>query len=373
MNRSRSGMGESGSVINGSSVTIRDVARQAGVSVATVSNALRGKGKMREETRRRVVETARRMGFRPRKRGPGAGRRQKSVVVLVEKQSGDPERDAFVGAILHGIARGVMVRGGLLRTRVVGAEMVREGELPPELFHPQTVGVIVLEGGDLTDSYIMKINSEVGRSGLPVLLVDNVNYHLPMHSITADNLTGGYLAATHLIEMGHRRIGVLRGPWKYKPLAERYFGFLQAMEARDLPVEPELAPPPISGEAMKGYGQMRSLLELPEPPTAVFAVSDKTAIGALAAARDLGVRVPEDVAVVGFDDVAEAAVQSPALTTVAVPREELGRMAAEKLLDLVDFPGQPPMRISMPVRIVVRESCGIRRRAKGRKGEGTNV
>ena len=98
----------------GRAVTIRDVAERAGVSIATVSNALRGKGKMRDETRRRVIETARLMGFRPLKRGPGAGRRPTSILLLVEALSGNPERDAFVGAIIHGITRAVLVRGAEL-------------------------------------------------------------------------------------------------------------------------------------------------------------------------------------------------------------------------------------------------------------------
>lgn len=341
----------------GRSVTIRDVADRAGVSVATVSNALRGKGKMRDETRSRVIEIARQLRFHPRKRGPGAGHRRSRIVLLVEALSKNPERDAFVGAIIHGITRAVLVRGAELLTRVVQPELVRAGSVPQEIFGPEATGVIVLAGGDLTDPYIDVID----RSGLPVLLVDNINYHRPMHSITADNLTGGYLATKHLIDLGHRRIAVLRGPQKYKPLTERYFGFLQALEAHGLSFDPELAPPPIPGEEIKGYGQMQSLLRRPDPPTAVFAVSDKTAFGAMLAARDAGVHVPGDIAVVGFDDVAGAAIHMPPLTTVAVPREELGRMAAEKLFDLVDFPGQPPMRISVPVRVVVRESCGGKR------------
>ena len=129
--------------------------------------------------------------------------------------------------------------------------MVREGVLPHELFGPQTTGVIVLAGGDLTDPYIDVIN----RSGLPVLLVDNINYHRPMYSITVDNLTGGYLAVKHLIDLGHRRIGILKGPQKYKPLTERYFGYLQALEGHGLSFDPELAPPPIPGEQVKGYGR----------------------------------------------------------------------------------------------------------------------
>lgn len=343
-------------------MTIRDVAKRAGVSVATVSNALRGKGKMRDETRRRVIETARSMGFRPQKRGPGAGRRRKSILLLVEALSGNPERDAFVGAIMYGITQAVLVRGVNLCTRVVRSEMVESLEVPPELFAPQTTGVIVLAGGDLTDTYIDEIN----KNGIPVLLVDNVNYHRPMHSITADNFTGGYLATKHLIDLGHRRIGMLRGPHKYKPLAERYYGYLQALEAHGVPFDPTLAPPAISGEPVKGYRMMQKLLRSPDPPTAVFAVSDKTAFGALQAARDEGISVPNDVAIIGFDDVAQAPTHQPPLTTVAVPREQLGRTAADKLFDLIDYPGQPPIRISMPVRVVVRETCGAKNALEGR-------
>lgn len=341
-------------------VTIRDVAARAGVSIATVSNALRGKGKMRDETRRRVIETARLLGFHPQKRGPGAGRRKQSVLLLVEALSSSPERDAFVGAIIRGIARALKARGVELCTRIVDSEMVCRGIVPAELFHSETAGVIVLAGGDLTDEYI----DEVARSSLPVVLVDNFSYHRPMHCITVDNVSAGYLATRHLIALGHRRIGVLRGPHKYKPLTERFLGYLQALEAHGLVFDPALAPPPAAGEVTKGYAQMQSLLRTADPPTAVFAVSDKTAFGALQAARELGVRVPEDVALVGCDDVPAAASSKPALTTVAVPREELGRLAVEKLFDLRDFPGQPPIRLSVPVRLVVRESCGARLRGR---------
>ena len=168
------------------------------------------------------------------------------------------------------------------------------------------------------------------------MLVDTYNANLPVDSIVPDNEWGGYNAFKHLVELGHRQIAIIEGPPKYKTLTDRRWGALRAAEELGVPIPPFYRHPSISsGYPKKGYREMKDLLALPQPPTAVFAVSDRAALGAIDAIKEAGLRVPEDISIVGFDDLANAEYAVPPLTTVHYAREEMGTFALQALLDRI--------------------------------------
>ena len=208
-----------------------------------------------------------------------------------------------------------------------------------ELMGRDINGLIIANDGDVTPQVIQQIS----KAGLPMVLVENYQV-IPIHSVTADNFTAGRIMTEYLIDLGHRRIGGIGGPAKYSSLNDRMRGHQIALAEHGIAVDPCLQPPPVSGHPRKGYVQMQQLLALQEPPTAVFAVSDRAAFGAMEAAKDAGLHIPDDISVVGIDNVRDSAYSTPPLTTFTVPKYDLGRMAVFLLHDLTREKPVPPSR-----------------------------
>jgi LacI family transcriptional regulator len=200
---------------------------------------------------------------------------------------------------------------------------------------------------------------------IPTLLEDGVPFVMVgRHSdsrasyVDVDNVGGSRMAVEHLIRLGHRRIGTITGPLSMASGEDRLVGYRQALEAHRIPVQHALI---AEGDFTEGGGTIGMQRLLSASPTAVFAASDSTAIGALKASREAGLHVPEDVALIGFDDIPLAAALEPALTTVRQPIERLGSMAADLLLNLLENPPgtqHPAHRMILPAKLIVRDSCG---------------
>jgi LacI family transcriptional regulator len=184
---------------------------------------------------------------------------------------------------------------------------------------------------------------------------ERVNY------VDVDNVGGARMAVEHLIRLGHKRIGTVTGPLSMTSGADRLVGYRQALEAHHVPVQEALI---AEGDFTESGGAMGVQRLLSASPTAIFAASDVMAIGALKALREADLRVPEDVALVGFDNIPVATAVEPALTTVRQPIERLGSMAADLLLNLLENPPDaqaPAHRIVLPAKLIVRASCGALR------------
>jgi DNA-binding LacI/PurR family transcriptional regulator len=175
--------------------------------------------------------------------------------------------------------------------------------------------------------------------------------------VVPDNRFNGYLATEHLIRMGHRRIAHITGPEGWEATRERAGGYREALKAHGLEADPELVVP---GDWLlpTGYRGGQALMGLDDPPTAVFASSDRMALGAIYSFQDAGVRVPEDVAVVGYDDRDFAQLVRPALTTVRMPGYEMGARAAQLLLDRIRGDLGRGCEVPVPGELIVRASCG---------------
>jgi len=198
--------------------------------------------------------------------------------------------------------------------------------------------------------------------GIPLVLVD---YHLKgVDSVVTDNEGGAYDAVTHLIKLGHRKIGFVCEWFGDLSFAERFEGYKKALADYGIPFDENLAAEGAPRTSDSGYIAMKKVLEK-AIPSAVFAANDATAIEAMQAIKEAGLRVPQDVAIVGFDASPLSPHTDPPLTTVQVFRHKMGVVAVQRLMELIKEPQQPSMLIQISTRLIVRESCGANVLAKG--------
>ncbi len=337
-------------------VRLQDIATATGFSMATVSLALNDRAGVSPENRRRIVDVARELRYeRPasKSRQDGGG----TVSVIIERLPVAIASDPFNRPILLGLEDAARRQGYRLTMEFVGPED-----------HPDSArwtrggvaGIIILGGGDLSPEWV-RVAIE---SGVPAVMLDNVIPGLDLPAVVPDNLGGAHAVTRYLLGLGHRRIGFIRGPSKYWTLSERLAGFMLALQQEGVWPDSALMPPRVSHSGEKGHGEMQLLLDLPEPPTAVVAVSDKAAIGAYRAAQERGLSIPDDISIVGFDDIDTARALNPPLTTVHVPGEELGRVAFERLRQIIAGTGSSlssQIRWTIPTSLVIRGSVTHRR------------
>ena len=331
--------------------TITDVAKLASVSPSAVSMYLNNRPGIGVETQARIADAIAELGYVPR----SSDSRQKSkgfIGVLVEKLPTLLTGDLFYADVTSGIQREAERLGYSIAVSVSNESTEA---LPRLVAEDSVVGLLALGGGDITDRLLALII----KSGMPLVTVDNQSDLQPLNSVVVDNYRGAYLAARHLIEIGHRRIAIIRGPRKYKSLTERYHGYRNAMIDADFDIDEDLVQAPISsGFPNKGYREMKALLAIDAPPTAVLAVSDRTALGAIPAIEEAGLQVPRDISIVGFDDMPPHAYPAPALTTVTSERLAMGHIAMQRLHQIIENPGYVPINIVMPCQLVIRDSSG---------------
>ena len=325
---------------------IREIAAEVGVSLATVSLALNGKPGVGGETRSRVLAAADRLGYQQRAQ-------RRIIGLLIERLHVSAYSDPAVGPMIQGVETEASRRGYHLL--LASLEPGTTG-LPAMVTERQVAGIIALGGGDISDRYIRTLMT----ADIPVVLADNYVNGLGVACVLADNAMGAYQATRHLIDLGHTRIALLEGPRKYKTLTERMEGYLRALDEAGLDADPALMIKPLPGDPRKGFRETQALLALPvaQRPTAIFAVSDKTALGALDALRLGGVRIPEDMALASFDDIAESQHAMPALTTVRYPLQGLGQAAARRLIEIIDGVDTRPYKMLLNTELVIRSSSG---------------
>jgi LacI family transcriptional regulator len=334
--------------------TIRDVAREAGVSVATVSRVLNNNGPVRHETRVRITEVARRLHYTPNSAARTLSTRQTNTVgVLLPDLHGE-----FFSEVIRGIDQVVQAEGWHLlvssshneRSAIEAALRVMRGRVD---------GLLVLSP-DL-DAHALSANLP---DRVPVVLLNCEVEDRTYDSINIDNHAGAYAMTEHLLGLGHRRIALIAGPARNHDARERLRGSLAALEAAGLTCPPQLRLTGDFSEA-SGHAAALRLLEAGERPTALFAANDSMAIGALSALRERGVAVPDDVSVAGFDDIPIARYVSPPLTTVRVSIPTLGARATQRLFEVLKYGGQQRVQELLPTELVVRSSCGVAKAAGG--------
>ncbi|MGI3784749.1 MAG: LacI family DNA-binding transcriptional regulator [Janthinobacterium lividum] len=325
--------------------TLAEVAERAGVSISTVSKVLNGRAGVSGDTRARVEALLTDHQYNPRNPGPN---RAPLIEVLCFEIDSSWASEAL--AAIERVARrrgvGVVVSGTNDREKPDRGWM--EGVL-----NRRPVGV-VLVAANLVPAQMQQLRSR----NIPFVMLGPAGDVPPdVPTIGSADWSGAYAAARHLIELGHREIAIITGPADMMAATARLSGFRAALEGAGLTLRPEHLR---RGEFHHDDGivQGRALLSLPEPPTAVFASSDVHALGVYEAARALGVAIPSQLSVIGFDDIKVARWAGPALTTVRVPIADMAARAVELVLDVRD--GQTPAatRIDMATSLVVRDSTG---------------
>lgn len=329
----------------GKKVTIHDIAEALGLSPSTVSRALTNKGRVSKQTRERVLEMARQLGYRPSMAGRSlVTQRTTNLGFLVSKHQLLSD-GSFYGEVMEG-AEAIASKHGY---RLFFSRDAVENA--PQLIAEGRVDGMILAGCEIPSQLIVDM-----RQKLPVVVVDN---HLEgVDSVVIDNVGGARKAVTHLVQLGHRKIGFIAETLKNLSFSERFEGYKQALEVHGIILDKRLVAEGIAG-ANCGYVALQRLL-VHTRPTAVFAANDEAAAGAIRAIKKAGLRVPADIAVVGFDDGALAPHTEPPLTSVRVFRNAIGRWAAKRLFELLEDPNSPPVHIKVSTQLVVRESCGAR-------------
>jgi DNA-binding LacI/PurR family transcriptional regulator len=320
-------------------ITIRDIARHAGVTIGTVSRALKNQPGIADATRQRIRGVAESLGYNFDKLRSTRVRR---VVFLLHRQHNTLAGSPFFSPVLHGVEEACREASIAPSFLSVGpADPVRE---QLRRHHPDA---LILAG--FFEPEVLAVLRETGK---PIALIDLWASDLP--SVNPDNVHGGFLATRHLLESGRRRIAFLSGSQAHYSIRHRALGYRKALyEAKvlaDPNLEVVLAPGVEFEQAVNAA--MRQLLALPEPPDAVFAYNDGAALIAMRACQDAGLRVPQDVAFVGFDDIAAAEHASPPLSTLRIDKEALGRAGVALLLD----PKPEAKERLMPVDLLERAS-----------------
>lgn len=352
--------------------TIGDIALKAGVSIATVSRVLNNKRYVNPETRERVLRVVEEAGFVPNVIASGlASGRSRFLGIVVPSFAW-----SFIPDIMYGVSAAIAGTQHelLLYTldHIPHDQSGRDDLISRILFPKVTAGLLAIFPGLWAESIIRLHRDEK----IPVVMIDDQREPSDLPWINADNRGGAYAAVRHLIAHGHQRIAHIEGPMNYLCSRERYEGYRQAMAEAGLTIDPALVLEAQFGQE-DGQAAAHKLFALPpdQRPTAIFSGNDGMAYGALAAAEQCGLRIPEDVALVGFDDFSASSLVRPALTTVKQPFHEMGRKGIELLLSLIEASQDTtasaahapdlkqqvttiPQHIQLETKLIVRASCG---------------
>jgi LacI family transcriptional regulator len=335
-------------------VTSHDVAKLAGVSRTTVSFVLNDVPHVQipEETRRRVFEAAENLGYRPDAAARSLATRQTHTLALVLYQSADRiVGDAFLANVVRGLSEVAQQRG--FRLLLHPFEEIGKSEAYVSLVLENRIDGLVVSGPRSDDEQLPKLR----KDGFPLVLLGQLN-GADIHFVDVDNTAAAHRAVSHLIQLGHTRIGLItNAPLEYTASADRWRAYRQALTEAGLVYDESIVRHG-DFDARSGYQAMEELLALVQPPTATFIASDEVATGALAALHEHGIAVPEEMAIVGFDDIPVARYLVPSLTTIHLPAYDLGLRAADMLIRIIQGKEIGERGILLDTELIIRESCG---------------
>jgi LacI family transcriptional regulator len=335
--------------------TLEEIAAIAGVSRSTASRVVNDEPNVRAEVRSRVWQVVDEMGYHPNAAARSlASRRTQTLGIVIPETVSTVFVDPFFPNVLRGLADAANENKYHLMLSMVN----RPAE---EDFYRRSLRSQMLDG-------VVIVSSRVGDPLIPRLLEDHISFvsvgrrlqHLNASYVDADNANGARMATEHLLQQGRRRVATITGPLDMVPGLDRREGYRSALLEADLPLDEELI---IEGDFTEasGYAAMQQLW--PWEPDAVFVASDPMAVGALRALREAGRRVPDDVALIGFDDAPVATYTDPPLTTVRQPVYDMGVNAVKLLLRLIEEETAGPLSTILPTELVIRASCGAQSRS----------
>ncbi|HBY92559.1 MAG: LacI family transcriptional regulator [Ardenticatenaceae bacterium] len=325
--------------------TVKDVARRAGVSTATVSRVLNNKGQVSATARAKVLAAVEALNFKPSRVARNLRVRRTQLIGLIISDIQNP----FFAWVTRGVEDAAYQNGYSLILCNSNEDPTRE-RMYLEVMHAEEVaGVILATTQDTGHDRTLLCGP------IPTVAVDRTIDDLEIDTVVVDNVRGAYEAVAHLLRSGHRRIGLIAGPPRLSTARERQQGYEQAHNDFDIPVDPALVRHG-NFKQDSGYEHVRDLLTHPKQPTALFVANNLMTLGALNAIHELGLRIPDEVAIVGFDDMPWAMSLNPPLTVVAQPHYELGRAAADLLLRRLTDREASAIHVCLPPTLIIRES-----------------
>jgi LacI family transcriptional regulator len=332
--------------------TQEEIAKILNVSTATVSRALNGKAGVSAATRQRVFELASEFLYKPNLLARQLATSKSFAVAFVIKRNLIMRGNSFYDRIMMGAEQELERQGYHLVAITIDEELHSEHALPPGL-DPRRLDGLLITGPELSGRMMTRLLT----LPLPTVLVGNYLPNTAVDTVSSDNYAGAYDATRHLIEHGHRHIVYLSGPPDWAPVLERREGYLRALREADLPpiivVEPGLG----TADGQRGFQQV--LVRYPTA-TAILAANDPVAIGVMQAAKEAGRAIPFDLALIGYDNVTWTETTDPPLTTVYIHKQQMGKMAARRLLDIMKDDREPVAKILVENELVIRKSCGCK-------------
>jgi len=307
-------------------VNIQEVAKEAGVSPSTVSRALNGFPGISEKTRERIVEIARKLNYRPNYRGQIlTTQNTKNIGLLITDITNPFFPELVMGAEEYASKSGYTVLLG----NTSESEEKETNYL--DFFSRGPVDGIIISASRVSNEHIIMLAEE----GLPIVVINRILEHPKISYVSTDMEKGGYLATMHLLRLGHSKIAFINGPKHSEVSQRRLEGYKKALKEAGIDYNSDLISfnVPVSES---GYKEAIKLLCTGEAPTAIFTYNDVMAFGVIKAAKELGIKIPEELSVVGFDDIFFSSFTDPPLTTIKQFKEELGRMAVELLFKLME-------------------------------------
>ena len=326
--------------------TIREVAESARVSYATVSHVINNTRLVSQATRERVLEAMAALNYRPNALARSLRQGKSNTIGLVLPDSANP----FFAEISRSIEDEAFKKGYSVFLCNTELDTQRELLYVDVLSKNQVDGIIFVATGDQADSLDFLL-----RQSMPVVMIDRDVPNVEVDAVLTDNQLGGFLATRHLIELGHKHIACIAGPSNITPSAERIIGYRKALEQAGLSYDENLV---LRGDyhAQSGMEITHSILLMTPRPTAIFALNDLMALGALRAAAEAGYSVPRDLAVVGYDNLELTRFTNPPLTTISQPKKEVGAQAVNLLVDRISQKSRPPSRLVLAPELIIRRS-----------------
>jgi len=328
--------------------TIEHIAQLAKVSKATVSRVLNNSPKVTEETREKVMKVIKESGYYPSATARRLTTNKAETIGLIipapqDKTFGNP----FYTEILRGFTHQAKIEGYDLLL------FINEHKFNySRLFHDRRVDGLLLIGVKRNDKGI----TQLSKNKFPYILTGKVDCK-DANYVDANNKGGAYQAVSHLTNLGHKRIAYIGGSFEFVFNQERFEGYLKALKEHNLKYGKELTMESISTQE-SGYEAMRKILKSSSIPTAVFAANDLDAIGAMKAIKEKGLKIPEGISLVGFDDIQLASYTEPSLTTVRQPIFKMGTTAISLLVQLIEGKEKEPLKVELPTQLIIRESSG---------------
>ncbi|MBN1977636.1 MAG: LacI family DNA-binding transcriptional regulator [Anaerolineae bacterium] len=328
------------------SITIQDVAKAAGVSVSTVSRVLNDKDDVAEATYEKVQHTIAEMGYTSNLAAKSLRSHRTNTIGVVALDLNDP----FAIQVLLGINRAI---------RELGYDLIlyASGERKKSTYAAWEQRHVSQINGSVADGVIIVTPAAVTfPTTFPLVAIDPHSGDTDYPAVIATNREGAQGVMEYLIGLGHQRIGFIAGREHLKSAQQRLRGYRESLQKAKIALYPELIR---QGDYRRetGYRCAKELLDLPNPPTAIFAANDESAIGTIEAARDAGLRIPDDLSVVGFDNMPGTTDITPALTTVEQPMNEMGYAATEILINLMEGKSLNDRAHIMPTKLIIRDSC----------------